>query len=175
MSPYKSFETERLLLKPTSEEDAPFLLGLLNTPKWLQYIGDRNVKSVEDAQVYIRNRMTPQLERLGFSNYTIIRKSDGVKVGVCGLYDREGLEGIDIGFAFLPEHEGKGYAFEAASEIKRAGVEEFGIGQIRAITAKDNIASQKLLEKLGLRYSKMVQLPNDNEELMLYEITLQTN
>lgn len=169
MSPYKSFETERLILKPTSEEDAPFVFELLNTPKWIQYIGDRNVHSVEDAKEYIKTRMQHQLEKLGYSNYTVIRKSDGVKLGICGLYDREGLEGIDIGFAFLPEHERNGYAFESANKLKRAGVEEFGISQIKAITTKDNIASQKLLERLGLQFKKTVLLPNEDEELLLYE------
>ncbi|WP_347160258.1 GNAT family N-acetyltransferase [Pontibacter chitinilyticus] len=169
MASYKSFETERLILKPTSEEDAPFIYELLNAPKWIQYIGDRNVRSVEEAKEYIRNKMQPQLEKHGYGNYTLIRKSDNVKLGICGLYDRDGLEGIDIGFAFLPEHEQKGYAFEAAKEVKRAGIEEFSISRIRAITTKDNVASQKLLEKLGLKFKGMVQLPDDDEELLLYE------
>ncbi len=172
MTHYRSFETERLLLKPTSEEDAAFMYRLLNSPTWLRYIGDRNVHSVEEAATYIRNRVTSQLERLGYANYTVIRKSDQEKLGVCGLYDREGLEGIDIGFAFLPEHEKQGYALEAALEVKRAGIEEFGISQIKAITAKDNVASQRLLEKLGLKYSKSVQLSNDAEELLLFELSI---
>lgn len=100
MKTYDTFETERLLLKATSKEDASFILELLNTPKWIKNIGDRNVKSLEAAQNYILERMTPQFERLGYSNYTVIRKADGAKMGTCGLYDREGLEGIDIGFAF---------------------------------------------------------------------------
>ncbi|MCP2045816.1 GNAT family N-acetyltransferase [Pontibacter sp. HSC-36F09] len=170
MTHYKSFETERLLLIPTSEEDAAFMYELLNSPSWIRYIGDRNVRSVEEAATYIRNRVTAQLERLGYANYTVIRKSDREKLGVCGLYDREGLDGIDIGFAFMPQHEKQGYALEAALEVKRAGIEEFGISQMKAITSKDNVASQKLLEKLGLRYSKQVQLPNDPEELLLYEL-----
>ncbi|PRY13233.1 RimJ/RimL family protein N-acetyltransferase [Pontibacter ummariensis] len=169
MDPYKSFETERLILKPTSEEDASFIYELLNTPKWIKYIGDRNVKSIEDAAEYIRRRMRPQLERLGFSNYTVIQKAANVKVGTCGLYDREGLEGIDIGFAFLPEHEKMGYAFEAANEIKRAGIEEFGISELKAITIKDNFASQKLLKKLGFYFCRTTFLPNDDEELLLFK------
>jgi [ribosomal protein S5]-alanine N-acetyltransferase len=169
MPSYKSFETERLVLRPTSEADAPFMFELLNSPKWIKYIGDRNVRSVEDAKNYIKSRMQPQLEKLGYSNYTVIRKSDQVKLGVCGLYDREGLEGIDIGFAFLPEYEGNGYALEAAKEVKRAGLEEFGISQLRAITIKENVGSQKLLVKLGFKFIKMVQLPTDPEDLMLFE------
>ena len=123
MTQYKIFETERLILKPASEEDASFIFELFNTPKWLQYIGDRNVKTVEDARDYIKTRMVPQLERLGYSNYVVIRKTDNCKVGTCGLYDREGLEGIDIGFAFLPEYEKKGYAFEGAIELQHVAFE----------------------------------------------------
>ncbi|MDZ7612933.1 MAG: GNAT family N-acetyltransferase [Flavobacteriaceae bacterium] len=90
MAKFKHFETSRLILRPTTEEDAEFVNELLNTPKWLEHIGDRNVHSVEDAIQYIKSRISPQLERLGFSNYTLIRKSDGVKIGSCGLYDRRG-------------------------------------------------------------------------------------
>ena len=114
MGPYKTFESERLIIKPTLEEDAAFIFKLFNSPKWLKNIGDRNITSPDMAKDYILTKMQPQLERLGFSNYTLIRKMDHVKIGCCGLYDREGLEGIDIGFAFLPEYEGKGYAYEAA-------------------------------------------------------------
>lgn len=152
-------------------EDAPFLVALLNSPKWIKNIGDRKVHSVEEAAAYIEHKMLPQREKLGYSTFTIIRKEDQEKVGLCGLYDREGLEGIDIGFALLPEHEGRGYAFEAANELKRAGVEEFGILKIRAITTKDNLATIKLLEKLGLAFTELVQLPNDEREFLLYEFT----
>jgi chorismate mutase len=148
---YKSFETERLVLIPTTEEDAEFVLRLLNSPKWIKYIGDRNVKSVEDAKAYIRNKIQPQFERLGYGNYTVIRKSDNVKIGTCGLYDREGIEGIDIGFALLSEYENMGYAFESSNKIKQVGIEDFGLTQIKAITTTDNIASQKLLKRLVLR------------------------
>ena len=110
MGKYKDFETEILLIKPTTEKDARLIFELFNTRKWIENIGDRNIKTVESAKAYILEKMKPQLERLGYSNYTIIRKIDNVKIGTCGLYDREGLEGIDIGFAFLPEYEKKGYA-----------------------------------------------------------------
>ncbi|WP_276496512.1 GNAT family N-acetyltransferase [Pontibacter litorisediminis] len=172
-SSFATFETERLIIRPTSCEDAPFILELLNTPQWLQYIGDRNVKSVKAAEEYISSRMLPQLKRLGYGNYTVIRKADGAKLGTCGLYDREGLTGIDIGFAFLPQHEKQGYAFEAACKLKDAAFEHFGLKHLCAITTKDNQASQKLLEKLGLRYSGLVQLPNDAEQLLLYELLVE--
>lgn len=170
MEKYKSFETERLILRPTSAEDSEFLVELLNTPKWLKYIGDRNVRSVEDAQAYIKNRIQSQFERLGYGSYTVIRKEDNLKLGACGLYDRDGLEGVDLGFAFLPHHERQGYAFEAANRIKQASLEEFGLSELKAITTKDNTASHQLLEKLGFEFEKAVQLPSDFKELLLYKL-----
>lgn len=169
---YKSFETERLILRPTSENDSDFIFELLNTPKWLKYIGDRDVKTVENAREYIHKKMTPQLERLGFSNYTLITKQDNKKIGTCGLYDREGIEGIDIGFAFLPKYEKKGFAFESSNKLKEVAFSEFGFKTISAITTKDNISSQKLLERLGLKFIKTTKIPNDDEELLLYKIEI---
>ena len=170
MSTYQSFETERLLLKPMSKEDAPFLLELLNSPKWIKYVGDRNVHSIEEAASYIKIKMIPQLKRLGFSNYTVIRKTDHAKLGSCGLYDREGLEGVDIGFAFLPQYEKMGYAFESANKIKELAFSQFNLKQISAITTKENKDSQKLLKKLGLKYMKIINIPDDDEDLLLYEL-----
>ena len=170
MSQHKNFETERLILKPTSEEDAEFILELFNTPKWIKYVGDRNIRTVENARDYIQTKMLSQLERLGYSNYTLIRKADNCKIGICGLFDRDGVEGIEIGFAFLPEYEKKGYAFESANKLKNVAFSEFGLAEINAITVKDNISSQKLLEKLGLKLNGTTKLPDDDEELLLYKI-----
>ncbi len=172
MPTYTSFETERLILRPTSLEDAAFIFELLNTPQWLQFIGDRNVRSVADAEAYIKSRMMSQLARLGYGNYTVIRKEDGAKLGTCGLYDREGLDGIDIGYAFLPQFAKQGYAYEAASKVKAAASDCFGIQHLCAITAKENTSSQKLLDKLGLQYTKLVKLPDEGTELLYYTLSL---
>lgn len=165
------YHTDRLLLRPTLAEDAPLILALLNTPKWLENIGDRHIHTIKDAEQYIALKMTPQYERLGFGNFTVIRKSDGAKMGTCGLYDRDGLEGVDIGFAFLPEFERQGYGYESAKKIQQLGFEIFGVTKISAITTPSNIASQKLIEKLGLTFIQMIQLPDEDVELMLYEVT----
>ena len=170
MTAYKVFDTERLLLKPTSVADAEFILELMNTPKWIEYIGDRNVKTIARAKAYIANKMMPQLQRLGYSNYTIERKSDEAKIGTCGLFDREGLDGIDIGFAFLPEYGKKGYAFEAANKLKDIAFNEFGILELSAITSKNNSASQALLEKLGLKRLGTTKLPNEDKEVLIYKL-----
>lgn len=167
---YKTFETSRLMLRPVQESDAPFILRLFRSESWLEYIGERGVYTEKEARTYIREKMYPQLKKVGYGNYVVTRKTDNTKLGTCGLFDREGLEGIDIGYAFLPEFEGQGYAIEAAERIKTAGIEIFKIENITAITAKENLRSQRLLEKLGLRFTKHVTLPNDDEELMFYRM-----
>lgn len=161
-------ETERLHIRPVELADAAFILELMNMPKWIQNIGDRNVHSIEDAQNYMKEKMFPQYERLGYGNFTVIRKSDQAKIGTCGLYDREGLDGIDIGFAFLPDYEKQGYAFESSKCIFDAAIHQLGIKKIQGITIRENIASQKLLIKLGLKEEGVVNLPNDDVELLLY-------
>jgi len=167
------FETERLLFRPTTEIDAAFILELVNTPKWIKNIGDRKVHSVDDAKNYIKTKMIPQFEKLGYSNYTVIRKGDKIKLGTCGLYNRYGIDGVDVGFAFLPQYEKKGYAFECTSKLLQVAIDDFKIKKISAITIKENIASQKLLEKLGLEFKKEVKIPSDDEELLLYELNIE--
>ena len=167
---YPEFNTSRLQLRPTKEDDALLILELLNTPKWLRFVGDRNVHTEKEAREYIQERMLPQLKRLGYSNYTLVRKEDGVKLGCCGLYNRKGLEGVDIGFALLPQYEKQGYALEASREMMRAAREEFNISSLKGITSKDHYASQKLLEKLGMKRTGTVVLPDEDEELLVYEV-----
>ncbi|MCB0639623.1 MAG: GNAT family N-acetyltransferase [Lewinella sp.] len=169
MSLPTTFATERLLLRPTALEDADFILALMNTPGWLKYIGDRDVRTLAAARDYIRIKMLSQQERLGYGNFTVVRAADGARLGTCGLYDREALEGVDIGFAFLPEYTGQGYAYEAARQVMTAGVEDYGLRHIVGITTPDNKPSQRLLEKLGLQYTQEVELPDDPVTLWLYE------
>lgn len=167
----QTFQTERLLITPTSMDDAPLILALLNTPKWLENIGDRNVHNLEDAKNYIASKIRPQYDRLGYGNFTLSLLSDGTQIGTCGLYDREGLNGVDIGFALLPAFEGKGYGYESASKIQELGYEVFKVNEINAITIESNIASQNLIKKLGLKFIKMVNLPNDSTDLMFFSQT----
>lgn len=168
----KTFETDRLFLTPTTTEDAALILEVFNTPKWLEFIGDRNLKNIQDAEVYIENKIVPQIQKKGFGNYTVTRKFDDAKIGFCGLYDREGLEGIDIGFAFLPKYEKKGYGFESANILKEAAFTAFNLTEISAITSEKNTGSQKLLMKLGLQFEKKIKLTEDTEEVLLYKLAL---
>ncbi|MBT8264434.1 MAG: GNAT family N-acetyltransferase [Muriicola sp.] len=170
MKDYLSFETERLNMIPTSKEDATFIYELMNSPKWIKFIGDRKIRTVKDAEEYIDMRMRPQLERVGFSVYTLVRKSDQAKIGICCLIDREELEGIDLGYALLPDHEGAGYAQEASEKMIAVGFEEFGLPNLYAITNPTNKASQKLLQKLGFISIGDLQLVDEKIPDRLYEL-----
>lgn len=168
MKRFDTLQTERLWLKLATLEDASFILKLLNTPKWKQFIGDRHVYTLEEAENYIKERMLPQHHKLGYGNYIVIDKESNVKMGSCGLYDRDGVEGLDIGFAFLPDYEGKGYAYESARMVMDLAINELNTNKISGITDKENFSSQKLLKKLGLKFKKMITLPNEDEEIMLF-------
>jgi len=164
------FETERLWLRPTVENDAPFLFELLNSPNWLQYIGDRKITSEEKAAEYVQLHILPQRARLGYSNYTIFTKEDDIPIGTVGLYDRKGLEGIDIGFAILPTFEQRGFISEAAHKIISVAFHEFGLSMVSGITTEDNIPSQKILKKIGLKFMGMVALPDSEKEFLFYQL-----
>ena len=165
----KTFETERLIMKLADLDDADFFLELYNTPSFIQYIGDRNLRTKEDAENYILNRFLPQFQKLGFGNYVVILKEDNTKIGAVGIFEREGLDVLDIGFSFLEKYEGKGYAYESANRLKDFAAIDFGVKKLSAITTKDNFSSQKLIEKLGLKFQKIITIPNDDAELMYYE------
>ena len=165
-----AFETERLLIRPTTIEDAPFIMELMNTPQWITNIGNRNIRNVDDAKNYILDKMIPQYEKLGYSNNTVIRKSDNVKIGTCGLYKRDGLDSVDLGFAFLPEFQKKGYAYESNLQLVKTAFTFHHLKKLKAITIKENIASQNLLLKLGFKPIGFFEIPNEEEKLLLFEL-----
>lgn len=162
-------ETDRLKLKPADKKDAEFFLKLYNEPLFIKFIGDRNLKTIADAENYIKEKFLPQFEKLGFGNYVITRKSDGERIGAVGVFVRDGFEIPDIGFSFLEIYHNQGYGFEAANLLKNYVSDKFNLKKISAITTEDNISSQKLIEKLGLKYLKMVEFPGDEVLLRYYE------
>lgn len=161
-----SYETERLILKPTDIDDAEMILQLLNSEGWIENIGNRNVKSVEQAAAYIEEKMISQYNERGYGNYTVILKSTQEKMGTSGIYARPGQEDVDIGFALLPEYMGKGYSYEAAHKLMQLAQSDFGISKITAVTLPSNLPSRALIEKLGLKYSEKVIW--DDVELLKY-------
>ena len=161
-------ETERLTLSWFSLDDAGFILELLNDPSFVRFIGDKGVRNLEDARQYILKGPVESYQRLGFGIYLVALKSTAVPVGMCGLVKRDALEDVDIGFAFLPEFWSKGYAFESAAAVKDYGLSVIGLKRLLAITNNDNEASIRLLEKIGLRFERMIRLTEDSPEIRLY-------
>ncbi len=163
-------ETERLILRETTINDAPFIMALLNSKGWLQFIGDRNVRNIVGAENYIAERFLKSYIDNGFGLYLVAIKLSNTSIGMCGLIKRETLENIDIGFAFLPEYSGFGYAFEAAKATKQFAFETLKINRFVAITTPDNVSSIKLLEKIGMQFEKKF-LFEEKEELFLFELS----
>ncbi|HWJ90667.1 MAG TPA: GNAT family N-acetyltransferase [Flavisolibacter sp.] len=161
-------ETERLILREFSLTDAEFIIELLNSPGWLRFIGDRNVKSTADAEKYLTNGPMKSYKENGFGLSLVERKADGAKIGMCGIIKRANLEYPDIGFAFLPGAGGKGYAFEIARATLEYARNRLQLPKICAITLEENERSIRLLEKLGLRFVRTMRFENSQEELQLY-------
>ncbi|GGG35027.1 GNAT family N-acetyltransferase [Bizionia arctica] len=165
----KIAETNRLIISKFTLSDAPFFLELVNTPNWLKYIGERNIKTIAQAEEALKNGHLKSYENNGFGFYKLLLKEEKNKiVGTCGLIKRETLDDVDIGFAMLPEYEGKGFGFESSDAILKLAKETFNLDKIVAITLPTNTNSIKLLEKLGLTYEKRVKPFEDDEELLLF-------
>lgn len=159
-------ETERLTLRWFDIQDAPFILELVNDPAWIQFIGDKRVKTLEDAKNYILNGPVDMYNKMGFGLYLVERKEDLTPLGMCGLIKRDSLEDVDIGFAFLEKFRSKGYGYESATAVIEYAVHKLGMKRIVAITSIDNAASGNLLEKVGLRFEKIIS--DSGEDLKLF-------
>ncbi|WP_264447480.1 GNAT family N-acetyltransferase [Bacillus cereus] len=159
-------ETERLTLRWFDIQDAPFILELVNDPAWIQFIGDKRVKTLEDAKNYILNGPVDMYNKMGFGLYLVERKEDLTPLGMCGLIKRDSLEDVDIGFAFLEKFRSKGYGYESAAAVIEYAVHKLGMKRIVAITSIDNAASGNLLEKVGLRFEKIIS--DSGEDLKLF-------
>ena len=168
----KVIETERLALRRLTIDDSEFILELLNDPDWLRFIGDRGVRTLDDARSYISKSLVAMYERFGFGLYLTELKSDGTPTGICGLIKRDSLEDVDVGFAFLPKFRGQGYAYESAAAVMEYGKRAFGLTRLAAITSADNDVSGRLLEKLGFKFERMVKLSDDGDEIKLFIIDI---
>ena len=161
-------ETKRLMLRRLCEDDTDFILELLNEPSFLEFIGDKGVRTLEDARKYILTGPVDSYARHGFGLYLTALKDDGTAIGICGLLKRDSLEDVDIGFAFLPAFWSQGYAAESAAAVLNHGRCDFKLERILAVTSSGNDRSIRLLEKLGLRFERMVRLAEDDAEIMLF-------
>jgi [ribosomal protein S5]-alanine N-acetyltransferase len=163
--------TDRLVLREFTIDDAAFIFELLNTPLWLQFIGDRNVHSLKDAELYLQNGPIKSYQENGFGFYAVLQKEIKQAIGMCGFAKRDYLDNPDIGFAFLAKYYGKGFGFEAAKACLDYGHNTLKINTILATVMPQNSASIGLLKKLGMNFEKMLAtLPTDTE-LMLFSCT----
>lgn len=160
------FETERLILKQATLNDSNFFFRLLNSPNWLEFIGDRGIITENDASAYIQKSLIDSYEKWGYGLYKMCLRENEVPIGICGFLKRAYLANVDIGFAVLPEYAGRGYTLEASKAMLEFGKLKLGMNTILAITTKENIKSINLLQKIGLSEVGKVK-PNEREEELL--------
>ncbi len=161
-------ETQRLRLRHLNAQDAAFILELLNEPDFIRNIGDRQVRTLEDAGRYIRSGAVSGYEKSGYGLYLVELKECATPIGICGLLKRDYLPDVDVGFAFREEFRGRGYAFESASAVLRLARESLGIARVVAITSANNHASIRLLGRLGLRFERLIRVPGEDRETRLF-------
>ena len=160
--------TDRLRLRLLTLDDAPFILKLVNEPSWLEFIGDKGVRSEDDARAYLAQGPLDMYAKLGFGLYLVELKDGATPIGICGLIKRESLADVDIGFAYLPEFQGKGYGHEAARAVLAHARNDFKLKRIVAITSPRNRSSIRLLTKLGMTLEEELDLPRDGGTSLLF-------
>lgn len=163
-------KTQRLILRRLNADDAPFILTLLNEPSFIRYIGDKSVRDLEAARQYILNGPVASYDRNGFGLNLVELKDSHTPMGICGLLKRDELPDPDIGFALVPDFWSKGFAFEAATAVLQDARERLHLERILAITSLDNEASINLLQRLGFRFEKLMQLTAGGEQVRLFTL-----
>jgi len=155
--------TARLTLERFTLDDASFIVELLTDPDWLRHIGDRGVRTVDDARGYLENGPMASYVAHGFGLYRVALRDEGVPIGMCGLLRRESLPDGDLGFAFLPAHRAQGFAVEAASATLAYARESLGLDRILAIVSPGNAGSIGVLQQLGMTQNRIVRLQTGGE------------
>jgi RimJ/RimL family protein N-acetyltransferase len=161
-------ETQRLRLRHLTPDDAPFMLTLLNDPSFLANIGDKGIRTLEQARRFLLDSHIASYARHGYGHYLVERKDTGEPIGTCGLINRSFIGEIDIGFAYLPACWSRGYATEAATAVMDHAQRILAIEGIVAVVSPHNRGSIRVLEKLGLRLAGQTRLAEDGEWLHLY-------
>ncbi|MGI9235693.1 MAG: GNAT family N-acetyltransferase [Woeseiaceae bacterium] len=165
-------ETERLRLRRVTLDDAAFMLAIWNDPGFVRNVGDRGIRTVEDAEVALADGAFKLYEKYGYGPYCMSLKSDGTLVGICGLFRRDNLEHPDIGFAVLPAFCRQGLAKEAAEVVLEHARNDLEINFLTAIVSPENVASISLIEKLGLTFDGRITMPGEEDEISLYGMRL---
>jgi RimJ/RimL family protein N-acetyltransferase len=161
-------ETERLILREMSADDKVFFLELINEPAWKQNIGDRGVRTEDGAREYILERIVSSYEKFSFGLWLVELKESDVSTGICGLIKRDTLKDVDIGFAFLERFWSKGYAVESALAVMDYAKNKLALKRVAAITVPENLGSIKVLEKIGMKFEKMIKMPGDEKKIKFF-------
>lgn len=168
------FQTERLICRHADFGDEDFLIELLNNPDYIRFVRDKGVRDIKDATKYIQESLRPQIESKGYGAYVMLEKSTGAKMGIVGLFHREGLDVPDLGFSLLPKFYKKGFTFEATTKLLELAFKNLPFDKICAITVEENRNSRSVIEKLGMQLIQTdLVIPNDENKLHLYELTAQ--
>lgn len=159
---------ERVLLRRLEFGDASFVIELLNEPSFREFIGDKAVRSADDARRYLAEGPIASYESHGFGLLMVCSLAGETPLGMCGLVAREGFDDPDLGFAFLRRHWSKGYALEAARAVMNYAEKELHLDRVIAMADRENLASVNLLDKLGFVYERMVRMPDESEDVCLF-------
>ena len=165
-------EKERLYLRRVTLTDADLLLAVWNDPAFIRNVGDRGVRTISEAVKAMEGGALKLYTDYGYGPYAMVRKADGTRLGICGLFKRDNLDSPDIGFGVLPDFCGQGYASEAAFAVLAHARDDLAIETLIAIVSQDNAPSIGLIEKLGLAYVKMITMPGEDKEICLYSKAL---
>lgn len=171
LSPEFCLETERLSIRRLTFDDADMMLAVWNDPAFFKYVGDRGIRTIEQAHEALTNGAFQSYEEYGYGPFRIGLRENDEAIGTCGLFRREGFDEPDIGWSTLPEYYGQGYAYEAASAVLKYAQEEVGATRVLAFITAENTPSVGLAKKLGLRYERMARLVGDDEDVCLYSVS----
>jgi ribosomal-protein-alanine N-acetyltransferase len=168
MRDQKIITSKRVTLRELTLGDAPFIIELVNDPDWLKYIGDKNVRSIADAERYLTNGPMSLYEKHSVGLWAVELRESREPIGMCGLVKRDALEDFDLGFAFLPKHRGLGYAYEASQGVLKYVNDVMKLKRLAAIVNRENAPSSSLLKKLGFEFQGEMQLPGETKSVDLY-------
>lgn len=166
-------ETPRLILRKAASSDGAFIMELMNERSYLANIGDRGVRTLDDAVAYLDAKYRTSYEKLGYGSYVVEEKTTSTPIGICGYVKRDSLEDADIGFAFLERCWSRGYGYEAASGVLEYGRDVLGFSKVLGVTAQANLPSIRLLQKLGFSYERLLLLPGYSEKSLLFSKVLE--
>ncbi len=172
MSEEHTLETEHLRLRWLTLDDAELMLAIWNDPAFIRHVGDRGIRTIDEARAAMAKGALQLYEKYGYGPYHMALKDDDTAIGICGLFRRDNLDDPDIGYGVLPEYCGKGYGYEGSRAVMQHARSNLALDRVIAIISPDNEASIGLIRKLGLRFERMHRMHEDDDEVCMYGVQL---